>query len=77
MSITRGYLEYRGGYSVPWGIQDARGRYHEYHGAYSVLWGKNLLLFEYPSATEHPHGTHDIPTRIMLSPHGNEYPSWY
>ena len=25
-----GYLEYHGGYSVLWGIHDARGGYHEY-----------------------------------------------
>ena len=24
-----GYLEYHGGYSVPWGYHDARGGYHE------------------------------------------------
>ena len=36
-----GYLEYRGGCSVPWGdIMIHVGGYHEYHG------GKNLLLFE-------------------------------
>ena len=31
--------------------------------------GKNLLLFEYPHGTEHPHGTHDIPT-VLTIPHG-------
>ena len=26
--------------------------------------GENLLLFEYPHGTEHPHGTHDIPPHV-------------
>ena len=26
--------------------------------------GENLLLFEYPHGTEHPHGTHDIPSHV-------------
>ena len=29
MSTLVGYLEYRGGCSVPWGYHDALGGYHE------------------------------------------------
>ena len=56
MSTVGGYLEYRGGCSVPWGdIMMHVGGYHEYRG------GKNQLLFEYPTVLNTPHGTHDIP----------------
>ena len=55
---TVGDVQYRGGY------HDARGGYHEYHGGCSVPWGKNLLLFEYPTVLNTPHGTHDIPSHI-------------
>ena len=58
-----GYHEYRGGY------HDARGGYHEYPGGFSVPWGKNLLLFEYPTVLNTPHGTHDIPHMYHDSPH--------
>ena len=35
-----GYLEYRGGCSVPWGdIMSTVGGYLEYRGGCSVLWG--------------------------------------
>ena len=50
-----GDVQYRGGY------HDARGGYHEYRGGCSVPWGENLLLFEYPTVLNSPHGTHDIP----------------
>ena len=102
MSTVGGYLEYRGGCSVPWGdtminvgdilstvgVFSTVGGYHEYRGGYleyrggcSVPWGdimmhvgdimstvegvqyrggKNLLLFEYPTVLNTPHGTHDI-----------------
>ena len=53
--------EGRGGY------HDARGGYHEYRGGVQYR-GGNLLLFEYPYGTKHPHGTHVIPTFIMISP---------
>ena len=78
-----GYLEYRGGCSVPWGdIMSTVGGYLEYRGGCSVPWGdimmhvgdimstvegvqyrggKSLLLFEYPTVLNTPHGTHDIP----------------
>ena len=88
-----GYLEYRGGVQY-------HGGYHEYYGGYmiqlgdimstvrvfSAMEGYNLLLFEYFHGTEHPYGTHDIPsTCILISPnaakitkddipHGTEYP---
>ena len=44
MSTVGGYLEYRGGCSVPWGIHDARGGYHEYHGGCSVPWGEKSFV---------------------------------
>ena len=53
--------------------------YHEYRGGVQYCGGINLLLFEYPKGTEHPHGAHDIPdlyhdtpTGIMISPHGTQ-----
>ena len=54
MSTVGGYLEYRGGCSVPWGYHDARGGYHEYRGGCSVPWGESLLLFEYPTVLNTP-----------------------
>ena len=40
MSTVGGYLEYRGGCSVPWGdIMMHVGGYHEYRGGCSVPWG--------------------------------------
>ena len=53
-----GYHDASGGY------HDASGGYHEYHGGCSILWGENLLLFEYPHSTEHPHGAHDISPHV-------------
>ena len=38
--------------------------YHEYRGGYSVLWGENLLLFEYHTVLNTPHGTHDISPHV-------------
>ena len=38
------------------------GEYHEYRGGVQYCGGYNLLLFEYLHATEHLHGTHDIPS---------------
>ena len=32
-----------------------------YHGGVQHPGGYHLLLCEYVSGTEHPHGTHDIP----------------
>ena len=55
---TMGGVQYCGGYL------DARGGYHEYRGGCSVLWGKNLMLFEYPTVLNTPHGTHDIPPHV-------------
>ena len=40
------------------------GGYHEYRGGCSVPWGENLLLFEYPTVLNTPHGTHDISPHI-------------
>ena len=62
-SVLGGYLEYCGGVQYRGGYHDARGGYHEYHGGCSVPWGKSLLLFEYPTVLNTPHGTHDIPPR--------------
>ena len=63
------------GCSVPWGdIISTVGGYLEYHGGCSVSWctwgiswvpwrvfSISLLLFEYPTVLDTPHGTHDIP----------------
>ena len=62
MSTMRGYLEYREGYSVPWGYHDACGEYHEYHGGVQYRRGSNLLLFEYPTVLK-------TPTVLMILPH--------
>ena len=42
-------------------------------GGVQYCGGKYLLLFEYLLGTEHPHATHDIPTCIMISPHGTQF----
>ena len=65
-----GYHEYCGGYLEYRGSVQYHGGYHEYHGGCSVPWGKNLLLFEYPTALNTPHGTHDIPHMYHDIPHG-------
>ena len=59
MSTVGGYLEYRGGCSVPWGdimmhvgdimmhvggYHDACGGYHEYRGGCSVPWGEKSFV---------------------------------
>ena len=73
MSTVGGYLEYRGGCSVPWGdIMINVGGYLEYRGGCSVPWGESQLLFEYPTVLNTPHGTHDIPPHASLSPHGTQ-----
>ena len=32
--------------------------------------GENLLLFEYPHGTEHPHGAYDIPHGTQITKDG-------
>ena len=89
MSTVGGYLEYRGGCSVPWGdimmhVGDIMSTVEgvQYRG------GKSQLLFEYPTVLNTPHGTHDIPHmhhdiptvlkfQRMVSPHGTEHPPRY
>ena len=63
MSTVGGYLEYRGGCSVPWGdimmhVGDIMSTVEgvQYRG------GKSLLLFEYPTVL-------NTPTVLMISPH--------
>ena len=54
------------------------GVYLEYRGGVRYReGGRNLLLFEYPHGTEHPHGTHDIPHVHHDTPHGTEYSPQY
>ena len=43
MSTVGGYLEYHGGYSVPWGDITMHVGYHEYRGGCSVPWGDTML----------------------------------
>ena len=41
---TVGGVQYRGGYSVPWGdIMSTVGGYLEYHGGCSVPWGDIMI----------------------------------
>ena len=68
MSTVGGYLEYRGGCSVPWGDiipwgdimmkfewGDMHvGGYHEYRGGCSILWGTQITIDFSPHGTEHP-----------------------
>ena len=63
MSTVGGYLEYRGGCSVPWGdimmhVGDIMSTVEgvQYRG------GKSQLLFEYPTVL-------NTPTVLMISPH--------
>ena len=45
MSTVGGYLEYRGGCSVPCGdIMMHVGGYHEYRGGCSVPWGEKSFV---------------------------------
>ena len=53
----RGYHEYCGGYSVPWG-------YHEYRVGCLVPWRYSNNKRLCPHGTEYPHGTHDIPPHV-------------
>ena len=71
MSTVGDILSTVGVFSTAGGYHDARGGYHEYRGGCSVPWGeksfvigKNLLLFEYPTVLNTPHGTHDIPPHV-------------
>ena len=58
-------MQYRWGmFSTVGGYHDARGGYHEYRGGCSVPWGGNLLLFEYPTVLNTPHGTYDVPPNV-------------
>ena len=73
MSTVGGYLEYRGGCSVPWGVimmhvGDTMSTVEgvQYRG------GKSPLLFEYPTVLNTPHGTHDIPHMYHDIPHGTQ-----
>ena len=72
-STMGGYLEYRGGCSVPWGdimmhVGDIMSTVEggQYRG------GKNLLLFEYPTVLNTPMVLMISPTCIMISPHGTQ-----
>ena len=79
MSTVGGYLEYRGGCSVPWGdimmhVGDIMSTVEgvQYRG------GKNLLLFEYPTVLNTPHGTHDIPHMYHdIPPRYSDFKGWY
>ena len=45
MSTVGGYLEYRGGCSVLWGVIMMHvGGYHEYCGGCSVPWGEKSFV---------------------------------
>ena len=69
---TVGDVQYHGGY------HDARGDIMstvegvQYRRGCSVPWGESLLLFEYPTVLNTPHGTHDIPHMHHDIPHGNQ-----
>ena len=67
-----GDVQYRGGISwCTWG-------YHEYRGGCSVPWGENLLLFEYPTVLNTPHGNHDIPHMYHdIPPRYSNFKGWY
>ena len=50
-------------------------------GVFSTM-GENLLLFEYPTVLNTPHGTHDIPHMYHDIPHSTQIskdgiPPWY
>ena len=63
-----GFLEYHGGVQYHGGYHDTCGGYQEYRGGCSVPLGEKSFVICVPNGTEHPHGTHDIPTCIMISP---------
>ena len=67
MSTVGGYLEYRGGCSVPWrDIMMHVGDIMSTVEGVQYRGGKSQLLFEYPTVLN----THDIP-------HGTEHPPRY
>ena len=43
----------------------------------SVQWGKIFCYSNTPNSTKQPHGTHDIPTCIMISLHSTEHSPRY
>ena len=60
-----GSLEYRGGYSVPWGDHGGRGGYHEYRG------GKIFCYLRTPTVLMiSPHMYHDIPHGTQITKDG-------
>ena len=63
---TVGDAQYHGGY------HDARGGYDEYHEVFSTVVYSNNKRFPITELNS-PHGTHDIPTYIMLSPRPPRY----
>ena len=67
------YLEYREGLSgVPWRKLSTVGDIMMHVGDIMSTVGvfsEDLLSFEYPHGTEHPHSTHDIP---HMYPHGTQ-----
>ena len=65
-----GYLEYRGGCSVLWGdIMMHVGDIMSTVEGVQYCGGESLLLFEYPTVLNTPHGTHDIPHMHHDIPH--------
>ena len=74
-----GYLEYRGGCSVPWGISLVPWRVIlstvgevQYRGGCSVPWGESFVIWV-PHGTDHlPRYSWYPPTYIMISPHGTQ-----
>ena len=71
MSTVAGYLEYRGGCSVPWGYHDKCGGYLEYHGGVQYRGGSHEYrggYLEYRGGCSVPWG--DI--TVLNIPHGTQ-----
>ena len=73
-----GYLEYRGGVQYRGGYHVAGGDIMSTVEGVQYLGGKNLLLFEYPTVLNTPHGTHDIPHMYHDIPlRYSNFKGWY
>ena len=74
--VLWGYLEYCGVFSTMGDIMMHMGISWVPWRVFSTMGGKSFVIWV-PYGTEHPHGTHDIPTCIMISPWYSNFKGWY
>ena len=82
MSTVGGYLEHRGGYSVPWGdimstvgVFSTVAGYHplkfEYRGGYHEYCGGCSVPWGTQITKDSPHGTEHLPGTHDIPPHAS------